>query len=77
MAIHAGMKEYAPMPRTGKLVRFVLDIEASTSYLAQSYKEGLEEWKQEQKRNRQDGRQGRERNKTTPRLEKEREAEAI
>jgi hypothetical protein len=77
MAIHAGMKEYAPMPRTVKLVRFVLDIEVSTSYLAQSYKEGLEEWKQEQKRVGQDGRQERKRNKTAPRFEKEREAEAI
>lgn len=50
IAIHAGMEEYKPMPRTGKLVRFVLDIEKSNSYLTQRYKEGLAEWKQEQEK---------------------------
>jgi hypothetical protein len=40
-------------------------------------RKGFEEWKQEQKRSRQDGRQERKRNKTAPRFEKEREAEAI
>lgn len=50
MAIHTGMQEYKPMPRTGKLVRFELDIETSHAYLAQAYKEGFEEWKKEQKK---------------------------
>ena len=50
MAIHAGMKEYEPLPRTGKLVRFVLDIDTSTAFLAQAYKEGFEEWEKEYKR---------------------------
>ncbi|MGB8343268.1 MAG: hypothetical protein WCD86_00185 [Ktedonobacteraceae bacterium] len=45
MAMHVGMKEYEPMPRTRKLVRFVLDIETSDSYLVRMYKEGLAEWK--------------------------------
>jgi hypothetical protein len=47
MSIHTGMQEYEPLPRTGKLVRFVLDVEKSDSYLAKIYKEGLEEWKKE------------------------------
>ncbi|HET7639822.1 MAG TPA: hypothetical protein VFK47_13935, partial [Ktedonobacteraceae bacterium] len=50
MAIHANMEEYKPMPRTGKLVRFVLNIDNSNSYLARMYKEGLEEWKKEQEK---------------------------
>lgn len=47
MAIHVGMSEYPPLPRTGKLARFVLNVEKSHTYLAQKYKEGLKEWKEE------------------------------
>jgi len=47
MAIHAGMEEYEPMPRTGKLVRFVLDIKTSNAFLARMYKEGFTEWEAE------------------------------
>ncbi len=50
MAIHTGMQEYEPLPRTGKLIRFVLDIKTSNAYLAKAYKEGFEEWQKEQKR---------------------------
>ncbi|HEU5384203.1 MAG TPA: hypothetical protein VFV38_53095 [Ktedonobacteraceae bacterium] len=49
MALHVGMSEYKPLPRTGKLVRFVLDVETSNTYLVQRYKEGLEEWEKERK----------------------------
>lgn len=48
MATHAGMMEY--LPRKGKMMRFVLDVEHSTTYLARKYKEGFEEWQKEQKR---------------------------
>ncbi len=50
MAIHAGMQEYEPLPRTGKLIRFVLDIKTSNAYLARAYKEGFAEWQKEQKK---------------------------
>jgi hypothetical protein len=50
MAMHAGMVEYLPLPKTGKLVRFMFDIEKSNSFLALAYKEGFEEWKKEQKK---------------------------
>ena len=50
MAIHAGMQEYQPLPRTGKLVRFVLDIDTSSAFLAQAYKEGFAEWEKEYKK---------------------------
>lgn len=46
MAMHLGMSEYAPLPRTGKLVRFVLDVQKSDNYLARRYKDGLAEWKE-------------------------------
>ena len=49
MALHIGMKEYAPLPRTGKLVRFVLDVDTSNTFLAKMYKEGFAEWSKEQK----------------------------
>lgn len=48
MAIHAGMDEYGE--RIGKRLRFVLDSETSRSFLVDSYKRGLAEWKKEQKR---------------------------
>lgn len=50
MALHTGMEEYKPMPRTGKLVRFELDIETSHAYLAEAYKEGFAEWEKEHKK---------------------------
>ena len=50
MAIHAGMKEYEPMPTTGKLTRFVLDVTSSHSFLAHKYKEGLAEWQEQQRK---------------------------
>lgn len=50
MAMHAGMINYPSLPKTGKLVRFMLDIEKSNSFLALAYKEGFEEWKKEQKK---------------------------
>ena len=48
MAMHLGMKEYEPLPRTGKLVRFVLDVNTSNSFLAKMYKEGRAEWEKNQ-----------------------------
>ncbi len=45
MAIHVGMAEYKPLPKTGKLLRFVLDAKKSNTYLARKYREGLKEWK--------------------------------
>jgi len=50
IAIPVGMQEYEPMPRTGKLVRFVLDIDKSSAFLAQAYKEGLAEWEKDYKK---------------------------
>jgi hypothetical protein len=44
-----GMKEYEPLPRTGKLVRFVLDVDTSDAFLAKAFKEGFAEWGREQK----------------------------
>lgn len=46
MCLHLGMKPYEPMPRTGKLMRFELDIETADTFLANMYKEGLAEWKE-------------------------------
>lgn len=48
MAMHVGMEEYKPLPKTGKLVRFVLDIETSETFLAKRYKEGRVEWEKDQ-----------------------------
>lgn len=48
MAMHMGMKEYEPLPRTGKLIRFMLEVDKSNSFLAKMYKEGWEEWKKDQ-----------------------------
>lgn len=45
MCVHLKMQEYEPMPRTGKLIRYVLDVEKSDSFFAKMYKEGLAEWK--------------------------------
>jgi hypothetical protein len=45
MCLHLGMKLYEPLPRTGKLMRFELDIETANTFLANMYKEGLAEWK--------------------------------
>jgi len=53
MAMHMGMKEYEPLPRTGKLVRFVLDVSTYNSFLAKMYREGYAEWQKEQKREKQ------------------------
>lgn len=47
MSIHAGMKEYGE--RLGKRVKFVMDVETSSSFLASSYKEGFTNWKKENK----------------------------
>jgi hypothetical protein len=48
MAIHAGMEEYKE--RIGKRLRFELDVEKSQSFLLDGYKNGLAEWKKEQRR---------------------------
>src|SRR5581483_6465698 len=48
MAMHIGMKEYEPLPRTGKLIRFVLDVDQSDSFFAGKYKEGRAEWEKDQ-----------------------------
>ena len=53
MAMHMGMEEYTPLPRTGKLVRFVMDVSTSNSFLAKTYREGYAEWQKEHKRERQ------------------------
>lgn len=45
MCLHLGMKPYEPMPRTGKLMRFELDLETADTFLAHMYKQGLAEWK--------------------------------
>ncbi|HEU5230670.1 MAG TPA: hypothetical protein VFU49_22805, partial [Ktedonobacteraceae bacterium] len=50
MAMHIGMKEYEPLPRTGKLIRFVLNVDKSNSFLARTYKEGRAEWEKDQKK---------------------------
>jgi hypothetical protein len=46
MAMHVGMQEL--LPRLGKRLRLVLDVEHSQSFLAKAYKEGLEEWQKKQ-----------------------------
>jgi hypothetical protein len=43
MAIHTDMEEYGQ--KLGKRLRFVLDVEKSQSFLLDSYKKGLAEWK--------------------------------
>ncbi len=48
MAIHAGMEEYKE--RIGKRLRFELDMEQSQSFLLDGYKNGLAEWKKEQRK---------------------------
>jgi len=48
MCLHIGMEPYKPMPRTGKLMRFELDVETADTFLANMYREGLAEWKKEQ-----------------------------
>ena len=48
MALHIGMSAYEPLPKTGKLLRFILDVDKSNTYLARKYKEGLKEWRKEQ-----------------------------
>ncbi len=50
MALHIGMKEYEPLPRTGKLIRFELDVDTSNTFLAKMYREGFQEWQEEQKK---------------------------
>lgn len=50
MVIHVGMEEYPLLPKTGKLVRFMLDIEKSNSFLVLAYKEEFQEWKKEYKK---------------------------
>ncbi len=47
MAIHAGMEEFSP--RLGKRLAFVMDVETSQSFLLDSYKEGLAEWRRRNK----------------------------
>ncbi len=49
MAIHTGMKEYGN--KVGKRLRFVLDVEESQSFLLNSYKIGLAEWKKSKESN--------------------------
>ena len=44
MALHMGMKEYGPRPRTGKTIRFELDVDQANTFLARLYREGLAEW---------------------------------
>jgi hypothetical protein len=44
MALHIGMKEYEPLPRTGKTIRFIMEVGKSNSFLAKMYREGLDEW---------------------------------
>lgn len=44
MALHIGMKEYEPLPRTGKTIRFIMEVDKSSSFLAKMYREGLNEW---------------------------------
>lgn len=51
MALHMGMKEYEPILRKGKLIRFVLDVEKSDKFLANMYREGYAIWQKEQKQN--------------------------
>ena len=46
-AIHVGMEEYGP--RVGKRLRFVLDVEKSQSFLLDDYKQGLAQWRKEQR----------------------------
>ncbi len=40
MALHMGMREFEPVIRKSKLIRFVLDVEKSDKFLANMYKEG-------------------------------------
>ncbi len=47
-AIHIGMEEYGE--KIGKRLKFVLDVEKSTSFLLDDYKQGLAEWRKEQKK---------------------------
>lgn len=47
MAIHAEMEEFGQ--RLGKRLAFVLDVETSQSFLLDSYKEGLAEWRKRNK----------------------------
>ena len=47
-AVHIGMAEYGP--KVGKRLRFVLEVETSTSFLLDDYKKGLTEWRREQKK---------------------------
>ncbi len=47
MSLHAGMKEFGE--RLGKRLKFVMDVETSQSFLLDSYKEGLAEWKKQNK----------------------------
>jgi hypothetical protein len=42
-ALHMGMEEYGR--RRGKIISFVLDTETNPSFLAEMYREGLAEWK--------------------------------
>lgn len=42
-AIHAGMSEYGP--RIGKRLRFIMNVESSTSFLLDDYKKALAIWK--------------------------------
>lgn len=46
MAIHAGMETFGE--RLGKRLTFIMDTETTKSFLLDSYKEGLAEWKKEQ-----------------------------
>jgi hypothetical protein len=46
-AIQIGMDEYGH--KIGKRLRFVLDVEKSQSFLLDDYKQGLAEWREEQR----------------------------
>ena len=48
MAIHSGMKEYGP--KSGKRLRFVIDLEQQNTLIFSKYKEGPAKWKQEQRK---------------------------
>ncbi len=48
MAIHVGMEAYGP--KVGKRLTFVWDIEKSQSFLFDVYREGLNQWKKEHKK---------------------------
>jgi hypothetical protein len=48
MALHIGMKEYELLPRTGKTIRFIMEVDKSNSFLAKMYGEGLAKWNKTQ-----------------------------